>query len=275
MTDPKSPCSRHSMLGTAFVALAVALAGCGAGSAGQVTAGPASTGSGAATATAPSARPGGNSRWTDSLSTKNKVTVSDTSLVARSKVASVKIYATPKATSPAGTLKNPLPSGAQLVFLVQERRADRLRVLLPVRPNGAQGWISASDVTLLQHHYRIAISTGRRTLALYESGSVALRVPVGLGAKSTPTPGGVFYIKELLRPPNPGGAYGPYAFGLSGYSPVLTDFLGGDGEIGIHGTNDSGSIGKSVSHGCIRMSNANITKLATMLPLGVPVQIVS
>lgn len=271
MTDPKFPRSRHSMLGTAFVALAVALAGCGAGSAGPGTAGPVSTGSGAA----PGVRPGSNSHWAENLNAENKITVSDTSLVARSKVASVKIHATPKATSPTSTLKNPLPSGAPLVFLVQERRGDRLRVLLPVRPNGSQGWISASDVTFFQHHYRISISTSRHTLTLYESGDVALRVPVGLGAKSTPTPDGVFYIKELLRPPNPGGAYGPYAFGLSGYSPVLTDFLGGDGEIGIHGTNDPGSIGKNVTHGCIRMSNANITKLAEMLPLGVPVQIVS
>ena len=53
-----------------------------------------------------------------------------------------------------------------------------------------------------------------------------------------PTPIGVFYTKELLQPPNPNTAYGAYAYGLSGYSNVLTDFAGGDGVVGIHGTND-------------------------------------
>src|SRR4051812_11679181 len=97
---------------------------------------------------------------------------------------------------------------------------------------------------------------------------------VGLGTSTTPTPGGVFFTEELLRPTDPGGAYGPYAYGLSGYSRVLNEFMGGDGQLGIHGTNDPSSLGRSVSHGCIRVSNATITTLAKMLPIGVPVQIV-
>jgi lipoprotein-anchoring transpeptidase ErfK/SrfK len=56
---------------------------------------------------------------------------------------------------------------------------------------------------------------------------------------------------------------------------VLNEFGGGDGQIGIHGTNDPSSVGKDVSHGCIRMRNSAITTLAKMLPLGVPVQMVA
>jgi lipoprotein-anchoring transpeptidase ErfK/SrfK len=98
-------------------------------------------------------------------------------------------------------------------------------------------------------------------------------VPVGLGTATTPTPGGVYFTEKLLKPTNPNGPYGPYAYGLSGFSPVLNEFMGGNGQIGIHGTNDPAGIGKNVSHGCIRMSNPAIARLATMLPLGVPVQI--
>lgn len=58
-----------------------------------------------------------------------------------------------------------------------------------------------------------------------------------------------------------------------GFSGVLVDFAGGDGMIGIHGTNDPSSIGRDSSHGCIRMSNEGITKLAESVPLGVPVEI--
>ena len=80
--------------------------------------------------------------------------------------------------------------------------------------------------------------------------------------------------RNFSKPLDPKGAYGPYAYGLSGFSPVLNEFLGGDGTVGIHGTNDPSGIGRSVSHGCIRIRNAAISKLAGMLPLGVPVQIV-
>jgi lipoprotein-anchoring transpeptidase ErfK/SrfK len=210
-----------------------------------------------------------------SRSSSAKLAVGDTSVVASANGASIKVYPGAGAASPRWTLNNPLPSGAPLVFLVLDRSGDWLHVLVPVRPNESQGWIRAADVTLSQHDYRIVVSVGKHTLTLYKAGQAAMQVPVGLGTGSTPTPGGVFYTKELLKPPTPGGAYGPYAYGLSGYSTVLENFGGGDGEIGIHGTNEPTSIGKNVSHGCIRMSNDNITKLAGMLPLGVPVQIVS
>jgi len=136
-----------------------------------------------------------------------------------------------------------------------------------------EGWVPAADVTVLQTDYRVTVSIGRHEIRVLRGGKAVLTAPVGIGTGATPTPGGVFYIKELLKPPDPKGAYGPYAYGLSGYSTVLNEFLGGDGEIGIHGTNDPSSVGRSVSHGCIRLRNADITTLAKMLPLGVPVQI--
>src|SRR5262249_53882711 len=96
---------------------------------------------------------------------------------------------------------------------------------------------------------------------------------IGVGTSDTPTPGGTYYLAELLQPPDPNGAYGPYAFGLNGFSDALTSFNGGEGVIGIHGTNDPSSIGRDVSHGCIRVSNDVIVEMAGMLPLGTPVDI--
>ena len=58
-------------------------------------------------------------------------------------------------------------------------------------------------------------------------------------------------------------------------SNVLEEFNGGDGVIGIHGTNDPSSIGQDVSHGCIRVTNDVITQMAGYLPLGTPVEIVA
>jgi lipoprotein-anchoring transpeptidase ErfK/SrfK len=97
--------------------------------------------------------------------------------------------------------------------------------------------------------------------------------PVATGAPATPTPTGSYFIRVLQQAPDPNTVYGPFAYGLSSHSDVLTDFNGGDGEIGIHGNNDASALGHSVSHGCIRMDNAAITSLSKALPLGTPVDV--
>jgi lipoprotein-anchoring transpeptidase ErfK/SrfK len=117
------------------------------------------------------------------------------------------------------------------------------------------------------------VELGAHRITVFKGSSIVDREPVGVGKAQTPTPGGVYYTKELLRPVNPNGVYGPFAYQLSGFSDVLTRFNGGTGVIGIHGTNEPWLLGKDVSHGCIRMSNAGITRLAHLLPLGVPVEI--
>ena len=54
---------------------------------------------------------------------------------------------------------------------------------------------------------------------------------------------------------------------------MLQTFGRGDGQIGVHGTNEPTALGQSVSHGCIRVRNAAITLLAKTLPQGVPIEI--
>ena len=171
------------------------------------------------------------------------------------------------------TLPNPIESGAPLTFLLVSRQDDWLKVLLPLRPNGAEGWIKTSQVHLASHHYKIKVELTAHRLIVTNRTDVILDTPVGVGKNETPTPGGLYYTKELLQPPTPNGPYGHFAYGLSGFSNVLTSFGGGDGVIGIHGTNDPSSIGKDVSHGCLRVSNDAIDLLAKRLPLGVPVEI--
>lgn len=172
-------------------------------------------------------------------------------------------------------LSNPNENGSPLVVLVQERRGDWLKVDLPVRPNGSQGWIHRDEVQLTTHTYRIEVSVSERRYRLFRGDEVVMESAVAIGARDTPTPGGSFYIKELLQPPNPNTVYGPYAFGLSGFSNVLEDFAGGQGVIGIHGTDHPDAIGNEVSSGCIRLPNDRITELVGVLPLGTPVDIVA
>jgi lipoprotein-anchoring transpeptidase ErfK/SrfK len=193
--------------------------------------------------------------------------------VAEAIPAQVQVYATASEDEPTTALDNPNENGAPLVFLVDEEGGDWLKVHLPIRPNGSTGYIRAADVDVVDNPYRIDIALADHRLTVTRGDVVIADEPVGVGTASTPTPGGVYYIKELLQPPQPDGPYGPYAYGLSGFSNELDDFAGGEGVIGIHGTDEPEAIGTDVSHGCIRMSNDAITELAGILPLGTPVHI--
>ena len=168
-----------------------------------------------------------------------------------------------------------VPSATPLVFLVKRTGDEWLEVYLPVRPNGTTGWVRADAVTLTTTSMRVEVSLADFELQVFDGATQVFETPIGLGQDGLPTPGGVYYIRELLQPPDPTGVYGPYAYGLSGYSPVLDSFAGGDAVIGIHGTNEPDSIGQAVSHGCIRLPNDAIASLVEEvgLPLGTPVVI--
>jgi len=202
------------------------------------------------------------------------------SVIATAPGDAVDVYTEPGAAAPERSITAAevvsLPGQIPLTFLVLEQQEEWVQVALPVRPNGSTGWLKAADVALSTTDYAIEVRLTDHLLRLSKAGEVVMEVPVGVGRAEVPTPGGVYYIKELLQPPTPGGVYGAYAYGLSGYSPVLESFAGGQGVIGIHGTNEPEKVGTDVSHGCIRMLDADITRLVTEfgLPLGTPVEII-
>ncbi|MCS6568696.1 L,D-transpeptidase family protein [Curtobacterium flaccumfaciens pv. flaccumfaciens] len=169
------------------------------------------------------------------------------------------------------TLENPQASGAPLVFRVVDQQDGWAEVQLAQRPNGSTGWVPTSAVTLTEDPYAIVVTRSTKTLDLYKDGKVVDSYPVATGTGGTPSPTGRFALTELLAPTNEG--YGPYAYGTTAFSDVLNSFGGGPGQIGLHGTEDTSSIGTAASHGCIRLHNADITALAERLPLGTPFQV--
>lgn len=179
------------------------------------------------------------------------------------------------AGAPLASMTNPNELGAPLVFLVKARQGDWLNVMLPMRPNGVTGWIQAGSVTLSESDWRSKIELGAHRLTVWHGNEVVVEAPVAVGTSSAPTPVGDFYLTELLDTGNPTGAYGPYAFGLSSFSDVYTEFAGGPGQIGLHGTNAPELLGTDVSHGCIRVDNDTINRLASELPIGTPIAVVA
>jgi lipoprotein-anchoring transpeptidase ErfK/SrfK len=163
--------------------------------------------------------------------------------------------------------------GSPTTLLAEEERDGWLRVSLPVRPNGSEGWIPGDAAEVQANPLAITVDRGRHQLMLTRGGQVEMEVPIADGTLKNPTPAGRFYVTDLVDTGNASGAYGPFALGLSGHSETLTEFAGGDGQLGLHGTNEPARIGQSVSHGCIRVTNDVIVRLAEVVPLGTPVTV--
>jgi lipoprotein-anchoring transpeptidase ErfK/SrfK len=139
-------------------------------------------------------------------------------------------------------------------------------------PNGTTGWVPRETLDKFQVvDTRLVVDRASLTAYLYRGGVEVFRASIGIGRPSAPTPAGAFYVREELRDfGDP--FYGPVAFGTSARSPTLTDWPGG-GFIGVHGTDQPQLLPGRVSHGCIRMRNADILRLARLMPLGTPVTI--
>ena len=163
-------------------------------------------------------------------------------------------------------------NGVDTVFAVTGISCDArwLHVQLPLRPNGATGWVRASRVKRTAVRTRIVVDLSARTVRFYKDGRLALHARAAIGAAATPTPLGRYYVNQRLIPSDPGGPFGPGAIGISAFSPVLTGWAQG-GPVAIHGTNEPWSIGRAVSNGCIRIPNAVDKKLFWQAPAGTPV----
>ena len=145
------------------------------------------------------------------------------------------------------------------------------RLSLPGRPNGRTGWVRADSVELAATRRTIVIDRGARMLTLREADRVLIRARVAVGARGMETPLGTFYVTRKFRPT--AAVLGRFAIETSAYSK-LSEWPGG-GIVGIHGTNEPWLLGRAVSHGCIRMANADILRLARLTPLGTPIRIVA
>jgi hypothetical protein len=168
-------------------------------------------------------------------------------------------------------------NGAPTVFAALEAvmgprcKPEWYRVQLPMKPNGITGYVRARHVSLRVVRSRVVVDLSSRRLSLFNRGRLVLRATAAIGAPATPTPTGSFYINQRFRA-DPAGPYGWAAIGISAFSEVLTGWVQG-GPVAIHGTNRPSLLGRRVSNGCIRVSNAVIRRVWRLAPTGTPVRV--
>jgi len=186
----------------------------------------------------------------------------------------IDVFASPGEAEPELTLEPTTILGTTTVLGVIGGPVDGwLEVMLPIRPNGSTGWVRSDDVRTYIADSELIIDLSERTLVYVVDGTEVLRTDVGIGSRHNPTPVGRFFVTDSVTLSDPGSPWGPHALGLSARSDTITSFNGGDGIIGIHGTNNPSSIGGNVSLGCVRLPNEMITALHRIVPVGTRVTI--
>jgi hypothetical protein len=176
-----------------------------------------------------------------------------------------------------GSVPRRTPEGTVNIVRVLGNQSDArgrpwVRVALATLPNGRTGWVPREALggygTVMT---RLVVDRERLTLTLFDEGQAVFHARVGVGTRRWPTPRGRFYIRNRLTR-YAGATYGPLAFGTSARATGLTDWPDG-GFIGIHGTDRPQLIPGRISHGCIRMRNADIVALDKRMPVGTPLTI--
>jgi lipoprotein-anchoring transpeptidase ErfK/SrfK len=126
----------------------------------------------------------------------------------------------------------------------------------------------------------VVVKTGERSLYYVLGSGKAVRYSVGVGRAGKQWTGTSIITGKYLRP-----AWSPPAevkrdkpflpnviAGGSGRNPMGAAALTlSAGEYAIHGTNQPGSIGGSVSYGCIRMHNSDVLDLYNRVSFGTTV----
>lgn len=133
---------------------------------------------------------------------------------------------------------------------------------------------------------RIVADKFRKQVYAYDAaGQLLAAYPASIGSSDTPSPSGVHTVERVAL--NPNYTYNPKInFQQGNNTKVLTIPPGPNGPVGtvwialskptygIHGTPDPSRIGRSQSHGCIRLTNWDATELAKMVKPGVTVEFI-
>jgi L,D-transpeptidase catalytic domain len=206
--------------------------------------------------------------------------LSESQAVARWAVVRTAVRARLEPSARAGTImrvQRTTPEGTSNIVLVRGSRVDEsgrlwIRVRLPSLGEPSTGWIPREAVggygTVTTH---LVVDLDSLETTLYRDGRAIFRADIGVGKPLWPTPRGEFYIRNKLTG-YASAMYGPVAFGTSARSSVLTDWPAG-GFVGIHGTDRPDLLPGRVSHGCIRLRNADILRLSKVMPVGTPLTI--
>jgi lipoprotein-anchoring transpeptidase ErfK/SrfK len=253
-----------SAVTTALTALAIA--GCGADSRPQLSPPPAST-----QATSPSG-PGQSTGTTPTPQTPSATP--DAKLqppLAFNVRRRAQLRAKPNGKVVA-TVKTKTEFKSPTILAVAARRPGWVQVRTSIAKHQV-GWLPLSAGHLFSEPRTIVIDLSKRTLSVFHRGTLTDTYKVAIGTDATPTPVGRFAVTDRLTTGAPNGDYGCCILALTAHQAKIAQGWGGGDRVAIHATPHTWTIGKKISHGCVRGTNKALHQLMAHARLGMPVTI--
>jgi lipoprotein-anchoring transpeptidase ErfK/SrfK len=137
-------------------------------------------------------------------------------------------------------------------------------------------------VAVLRRRYPSFITIDRSAfkLRLYSHLRLVRTYPIAVGRIGLQTPAGLYHIQNKAVDPSWYVPLSAWAGSLAGQvippgpdDPLKARWLGIFNGAGIHGTDETWSIGHAVSHGCVRMTIPDVIDLYDRVSVGTPVYI--
>jgi lipoprotein-anchoring transpeptidase ErfK/SrfK len=184
---------------------------------------------------------------------------------------------------------NPTPSATGLSVRAATLRRQLRRSLLSVdgsrsvkvRTKMVEPKVTSKDLAE-KYPAVVIVHRGAFQLSLYKHLKLAKTYGIAVGRVGLETPAGLYHVQnKAINPawtmPNSSwvapGDRGKVVPGGTPENPLKARWLGIYAGAGIHGTDDSGSIGSAASHGCIRMRIPDVEELYDQVPVNAPVYI--
>jgi lipoprotein-anchoring transpeptidase ErfK/SrfK len=171
-----------------------------------------------------------------------------------------------------GTIKTRTNFKSPTILAVSSRKAGWVRVRTSLEKHDV-GWLPASAGSLFEEPRSVVVDLSAKTLTVFHRGKMTNRYRVAIGTDATPTPTGRFAVTDRLKTGNANGDYGCCILALNAHQPKIAQGWGGGDRVAIHATPHTWTIGKAVSHGCVRATNKALHQLMRKVRLGTPVRI--
>jgi lipoprotein-anchoring transpeptidase ErfK/SrfK len=144
----------------------------------------------------------------------------------------------------------------------------------PVMPN-----VTASEVASEYPTY-LTLDRANFTLKLWKNLKPAKTYTVAVGQVGLETPEGLYHLQNKQVEPTWHVPESDWAGSLAGQSippgpsnPLKARWMGIYEGAGIHGTEETSSLGTAASHGCVRMSIPDVEELYDQVEVGTPIYI--
>jgi lipoprotein-anchoring transpeptidase ErfK/SrfK len=189
--------------------------------------------------------------------------------------------------SPSGSSLNVVPAenGRTLKQAKLEQRINAVvkdgtrRKLVSAHVVVAKPKVSTNEVAS-QYPVYLTLDRAAFTLRLWEHLKLAKSYSVAVGQQGLETPAGLYHIEDKEVNPSWHVPNSSWAGSLAGTTvppgpadPIKARWLGIFNGAGIHGTDETWSIGQAVSHGCVRMTIPDVIELYPRVPVGTPIYI--